>query len=109
MTHYDIFRDQLALKYPSFGHALWEPTPVESSYPCVEVGDVGYIQQGRFHRLFNALLPTNDSSNNLGAPVSHVPLLVNHPRHIFHGTLSPGYYCSAGVTVEARPTFELSR
>ncbi len=25
MAHYDIFRDQFGIKYPAFGHALWEP------------------------------------------------------------------------------------
>jgi hypothetical protein len=33
MAHYDIFRDQLGIKYPAFGHALWEPNPEDSSLP----------------------------------------------------------------------------
>jgi hypothetical protein len=56
MAHYDIFRHHLAIKFPAYGHALWDPDP-GSLYPAVEVGDVGYIREGKFHRLFNVLLP----------------------------------------------------
>lgn len=33
------------------GHALWYPTP--SAGEEVEIGDVGYVSEGRFRRLFN--------------------------------------------------------
>ncbi|KAH9070962.1 hypothetical protein EDB83DRAFT_2365561 [Lactarius deliciosus] len=56
MAHYDTFRDQLAIA--AFGYVLWEPDPGEHNSP-VEVGDINYIRQGRFHRIFNALLPAN--------------------------------------------------
>ena len=62
MAHYDIFRDQLGIKYPAFGHALWEPNPGRL-YSPVEVGDVGFIREGKFHRLFNALLPADHPSH----------------------------------------------
>ena len=55
LTHYEIFCYQLAIKFPASGHALWEPDPANIS-TAVEVGDVGYICEGRFRRLFNALL-----------------------------------------------------
>ncbi|KAI0295930.1 hypothetical protein BC826DRAFT_1006275 [Russula brevipes] len=55
MAHYDIFREQLVVKYPAYGHALWEPNPGRL-YSPLEVGDVGYVREGKFHRLFfNAL------------------------------------------------------
>jgi hypothetical protein len=62
MAHYDIFRHHLAMKFPAYGHALWEPDP-GNLYPAVEVGDVGYIREGKFHRLFNVLLPAEDESH----------------------------------------------
>jgi len=99
MAHYDIFRDQLAITYPAFGHALWEPCPDEGHGP-VKIGDVGYIRQGKFHRLFNALLAANHPSHHgVALPEHHEPLIPNISNHIDRGTLKPDHYCSIGVTV----------
>ena len=68
LAHYDTFRAQLGKKYSAFGHALWEPDPGEGFLP-VEVGDVGFIRQGKFHRLFSALLPADHPSH----ATFHVP------------------------------------
>ena len=75
MAHYDIFSAQLASKYPAYGHALWVPDPVRLYCP-VEVGDVGFIREGRFHRLLNALLPADHPSHTLGVPEYHEPLFL---------------------------------
>ena len=96
MAHYDIFSAQLAIKHPTYGHALWEPSPTEL-YTAVEVGDVGFIREGRFHRLFNALLPADHPSHNLGVPEYHEPLIPSLSVHIISATLSPSHYCSAGI------------
>ncbi|KAI9511929.1 hypothetical protein F5148DRAFT_183104 [Russula earlei] len=99
MAHYDIFRDQLAVKYPAWGHALWEPGPGRL-YPAVEVGDVGYIREGRFHRLFNVLLPADHPSHqNLGVPPFYEPLKISRvSEHIDSLTLGSQDFCSRGVT-----------
>ncbi|KAI9456874.1 hypothetical protein BJY52DRAFT_536657 [Lactarius psammicola] len=98
MAHYDIFRHLLAMKFPAYGHALWEPNP-GNLYPAVEVGDVGYIHQGKFRRLFNVLLPANHPSHcNFGVPEYHEQLTLNIENHIEIGKLSPHNFCSAGVT-----------
>ena len=57
---YNVYREQLS----SFlqGHALWEPDP-DNLYKEVSIGDVGYVREGRFFRMFNVLLEWNDSSN----------------------------------------------
>jgi hypothetical protein len=96
MTHYDIFREKLAIKYPTYGYALWEPSP-SKPYDLVEVGDVGFIREGRFHRLFNALLSADHPSNKSGVPEYHQPLIPELSDHIIHDTLNPGYYYSAGI------------
>jgi hypothetical protein len=98
MAHYDVFRGQLATKYPAYGRALWEPNPPMPSCP-VEIGDVGFIREGRFHRLFNALLATDHPSHQFGVPEYHEPLIPKLADHIRYGTLSPGHYCSAGVDI----------
>ncbi|KAI9447463.1 hypothetical protein H4582DRAFT_1894038 [Lactarius indigo] len=97
MAHYDIFRHHLAIKYPAYGHALWEPSP-GNSCPAVEVGDVGFIRHGRFHRLFNVLLPADDPSHkSFGVPEYHSRLTPRVTEHIISGTLNPNNFCSARV------------
>ncbi|KAI0291208.1 hypothetical protein B0F90DRAFT_1778937 [Multifurca ochricompacta] len=98
MAHFDIFREELAIKYPAYGHALWEPSPGKL-YDAIEVGDVGYIREGKFHRLFNALLPgDHDSHRNFGVPEYHEPLKPKMSKHIDSGTLNPNDLCSGAVT-----------
>ena len=45
LANYEIFREQLSIRYPSYGHALWEPSPrIPKLGPSpVQVGDVGFI------------------------------------------------------------------
>ena len=106
MAHYDVFREQLAIKYPAYGHALWEPSPGRL-YSPVEVGDVGYVREGKFHRLFNALLAADHPSHRtFGVPEHHVSLVPNPSEHIDNGTLKPSHHCSHGITVTtAEPDF----
>ncbi len=98
-THYDTFRDQLAIAYPNFGYALWVPDAGQL-FPAVEVGDVGFIRKGKFHRLFNALLPALHPSHIRGTPENYESL---HPfmqdRHIDYGILRPKDFCSSGVRI----------
>ena len=99
--HYDTYREELAKAYPGFGHALWEPDPGVPSgdlNPTIGVGDVGFIREGRFHRLFNALLPADHPSNEtFGVPADHEPLQPND-HHINRGALAPNSLHSCGVT-----------
>ena len=98
MSHYDVFRHHLAIKFPAYGHALWEPDP-GNLYPAVEIGDVGYIFEGRFHRLFNVLLPAeHPTHHNFGVPEYHEQLTLNMDGHILIGRLSTNNFCSAKVT-----------
>jgi hypothetical protein len=54
---------------------LWEPDPVEGLYDKVSIGDVGYIYNGFFYRMFNVTLPWDDPLNNrLGELESYEPL-----------------------------------
>jgi hypothetical protein len=100
MAHYDIFRQELAFKYPAYGHALWEPSPGKLYRAAIEVGDVGFIREGKFHRLFNVLLPADHPSHrNFGVPENHEPLQLNMSDHIDTGTLSPNNFRSAEVMV----------
>ncbi|KAI9512553.1 hypothetical protein F5148DRAFT_973340 [Russula earlei] len=68
---YDIFREELAIKYPTYGHALWEPSP--GGNHTVEIGDVGFIREGYFHRLLNILPASNESDRDGVAQHDELP------------------------------------
>jgi hypothetical protein len=93
---YDIYREELGIKYPAYGHALWEPSP-GGRYTSVEIGDVGFIRQGYFHRLFNILLPEDHPSHQDGVPQYHEPLVLRMASPINTGTLQPNNLRSNGV------------
>ncbi len=105
MADYDIFREQLSIRYSTYGYALWEPSPSEPNNP-VKVGDVGYIRRGSFHRLFNALLSAEDQSD---VPEGHEQLTPKRSDHITTLSLSFDHYCSAGISMEREPDFYASR
>ena len=63
---FNVYREQLSSLY--HGLALWKPCP-EGLYDQVAIGDVGYISEGAFIRMFNVTLPWDDASNRtLGTP-----------------------------------------
>ena len=93
---YDIYREELAIKYPAYGHALWEPDP-GGLYTSVDIGDVGFIRQGYFQRLFNILLPEDHPSHQDGVPQHHEPLVVRMISHTNIGTLQPNNLRTNGV------------
>jgi hypothetical protein len=95
--NYDIFREELATKYLSYGHALWEPSP-RGRYTSVEVGDVGFIREGYFHRIFNILLPGDDPSHRDGVPPHYEPLELENMPPNYTGTLQPNNFRSIGVS-----------
>jgi hypothetical protein len=105
MADYEIFREQLATMYPSYGHALWEPSPWKPDRP-VKVGDVGFLRNGRFHSLFNALRPAEGQSN---VPEYYEQLLPKFSDHISNSPLSSNHYCSAGISVDSELDFQASR
>ncbi|KAI0270907.1 hypothetical protein BGY98DRAFT_231174 [Russula aff. rugulosa BPL654] len=68
-TPFTVYRDELSL---SHGLALWNPSHRKRIYDGVSIGDVGYLYEGTFIRMFNVTLPWDDPSNRLfGAPESY--------------------------------------
>ena len=66
---FSVYREQLTSQY--HGIALWNPNPVDGLYVCgrVSIGDVGYLCDGDFIRMFNVTLPWDNPSNKkLGMP-----------------------------------------
>jgi hypothetical protein len=63
---FKIYREQLSSLH--HGLALWDPKPVENLHKQpghVSIGDVGYLENGTFMRMFNVTLPWDDPSNKL--------------------------------------------
>ena len=64
---FTVYRDKLSA--PSHGLALWNPDPPKMIYNHVWIGDVGYLREGTFIRMFNVTLPWDDDCNRaLGVP-----------------------------------------
>ena len=105
MADYDIFREQMGIMYPKYGHALWDPSPWKPDRP-VKVGDVGFIRMGKFHSLFNALCPKDEEAN---VPEGYEPLVLKSSPHITQRSLNSGHYCSVGVGVDVEQDIHLAR
>jgi len=98
-----IFREELAIRYPAHGHALWEPDP-GGLYEAVEVGDVGFIREGYFYRLFNALLPRDPPSDPESPHGTRYPpqLKPKNLRHIRKNRDNHQDFYSKNVTKQPR-------
>ena len=71
---WDIYARRLM--HLGYGHPLWGPEPCER-FGEVRLGDVGYLQDGHFCFLFNAMCPADDPVNSQrGVPPNFV---VFHP------------------------------
>ncbi|KAJ7185557.1 hypothetical protein C8R46DRAFT_982226 [Mycena filopes] len=79
------------------GYPLWCPEPC--LYDRVKPGDVGYLRDGYFHRLFNATLPADDPEQTLGVPPLFQPLELS-PSLLYHNNkfFDPGTLRSSSVS-----------
>ncbi|KAI9510668.1 hypothetical protein F5148DRAFT_1333231 [Russula earlei] len=90
---YNVYREQLSSLY--HGTALWEPNPMIRHYERVSIGDVGYVHEGFFYRMFNVTLPWNDPSNaTIGVPEQYKTLVSDPFTNIREATLDKGEYYS---------------
>ena len=73
-----------------------------------ETGQAGASRRRRFHTqwqipcLFNALLPADDPSHELGVPEQYKPLVPALSDHLDTNILGRDNYCSAGGQRRAR-------
>jgi hypothetical protein len=58
------YQDQMTTQ--AQGLALWDPNPLKVIYDKVSIGDVGYLHEGSFIRMFNVMLPWNHESLDCG-------------------------------------------
>jgi hypothetical protein len=94
---FHIYQEQLSSIY--HGLALWKPNP-EGLYDRVSIGDVGYVNEGAFIRMFNVTLPCDDESNKaLGDPFNYDPLSSDSFK-IRKETFGKWNHCSRRVSSE---------
>ncbi|KAJ3528305.1 hypothetical protein NM688_g8017 [Phlebia brevispora] len=62
----------------SLGHPLWFPDPIDAGE--IQIGDVGYIDDGSFQRLFNIMVPADHMWNSSGVPGNFKPFVWNKLR-----------------------------
>lgn len=83
----EIYASQLV--HLGYGHPLWHPEPTK--FGDVEIGDVGYVDDGCFYRLFNAIRSMDDPANKDGVPADFIPLrLRDELRHRQTNVVKPG-------------------
>ena len=97
---FNIYREQLSSKY--HGLALWDPNPVENLHKQpghVSIGDVGYLDNGAFMRIFNVTLPWDDPSNNLlGKPERYEIIKQSYYDNVRDTQIREGEYCTPHVS-----------
>ena len=92
---FNIYREQLSSLY--HGLALWDPKPVENLHKKpghVTIGDVGYLDNGVFVRMFNVTLPWDDPSNKLlGIPEKYDRMKPKHFSNVRENEIREGVHC----------------
>ena len=63
MPPFNIYRDQLTLASQYHGLALWNPNPPKAIYNHFSIGNVGYVREGVFIRMFDVILPWDHESD----------------------------------------------
>jgi hypothetical protein len=102
---HEVYQNELKSRYKLHGWALWQPEPdPDSPTECVAVGDVGYISNGRFIRMFNVQRTRDDPSHQQhGVPEGYRPMPPS-PFNIFQQSrLDRGDYCSGSVRTANAP------
>jgi hypothetical protein len=98
---FTVYRDQLST--PSHGLALWNPIPNPPGmiYDNVSIGDVGYLHEGTFIRMFNVTLPWNHPSNTLLiTPEPYDPLVLGPFTNTIETNFDEVVHISPFVTAE---------
>lgn len=90
-----VYAEQLSSQ--SLGHPLWFPEPTKAGE--TQIGDVGYIENGQFHRLFNITVAADHQWNAyVGVPEGFAPIdIPEYHRQRKSNYLSPGLLGSQSV------------
>ncbi|KAI0000105.1 hypothetical protein BJV74DRAFT_821577 [Russula compacta] len=95
---FNVYREQLTSLY--HGLPLWESKPIKSLYDKVSIGDVGYVLEGFFYRIFNVTLPWDHPSNKKFTLEPYEPLKSDEFANVRDSTLARGDHTSRSVSGE---------
>jgi hypothetical protein len=96
---FNVYREHLTSLY--LGLALWDPAPDSTINDRVSIGDVGFVREGAFSRMFNVILKHDHQSNQkIGKPDHYVPLHLDAFVNSRESTLNKGDYRSRRVSTE---------
>lgn len=77
----------------NYGYPLWNPEPPAHEGEVL-IGDVGFVKNGTFYRMFNAIRPSDDPVNKDGVPEGYTPFqfrseksCISRPAAIKRGVL----------------------
>lgn len=96
MTAWNVYAQQLTML--GHGYPLWKGTP-SNCQPGVQIGDVGYLSEGEFIRLFNAMAPEDDPLNSNGVPSNYTPFVKGDRARVVKtpGVIVPSTLCSRTI------------
>src|ERR1700677_2490720 len=93
------YQDQLTTL--SLGLALWNPNPPKEICDKVSIGDVGYLHDGTFIRMFNVMLPwSHELNRTLGEPEPYESLDCGPFANILKRPFETVKHCSRYVSAE---------
>jgi hypothetical protein len=96
---FKVYQDQLTTL--SDGLPLWNPNPLKEIYDKVSIGDVGYLHEGSFIRMFNVMLPwSHESNRTLGEPEPYESLNCGPFANILKRRFDRAKHCSRYVSAE---------
>ncbi|KZT67306.1 hypothetical protein DAEQUDRAFT_404351 [Daedalea quercina L-15889] len=97
---WDIFIKEMREKHSCYGTALWNPSPhLGSTNGNVEIGDVGRIESGRFHRLFNTITGSTHPDWTLPLAFERLSPLDIDPLIVHEDITQSCLYSSSFVTL----------
>ena len=81
------------------GYPLWHPEIERERGLEIKVGDVGYLHEGAFIRIFNATLPDDHEDHKMfGVPHGHKPFRVNQFLWRDQSSVIESHLCSRSVS-----------
>jgi hypothetical protein len=96
---FKVYQDQLTTL--CHGLALWCPNPPKEIYDKISIGDVGYLHEGSFIRMFNVMLPwSHESNRTLGEPETYESLDCGPFANILKRQFDRVKHCSRYVSAE---------
>lgn len=96
---YEIYSKQLFGR--GYGYPLWHPEPNEERE--IQIGDVGYLYQGSFWRIFNTTLAQGHEANEeFGVPDHYDPFHISRLlSNVQKGVLTSSLLSTSVKSVEA--------